>query len=400
MIKGQDGVYYLFGTHNGIEVRTSTDRTTFTYAGSALPNGATWATAYSSNVKDIWAPDISYHNGVYYLYYAVSSFGSNHSAIGLATSTTAKVGSWTDKGVVYTSNSTSNFNAIDPSLIVDSSGPGWLSMGSFWTGIKMIQINPVDRKAAVHQHHPVQHRAAQRHEHRGRGPVHLQARRLLLPLRVLRPVLQGHIQHVPHHGRSFHEYHRTVQGPRGHGHDQRWRHGDPRDPRHDHRPWWPGVLADSDNDLLVYHYYDGSASGTEQARRQLPGLGLVRLAVRLVIRDCHTVGPYLTIRQGPTACGSVRSRTAPLVETVVRTARRPKPAPERIPKPAPKRKFQPRVMVTRQCTTVSHRCRQWLTRLRSPPYRTNPAPGPLAPKWWRRPKRFAPMSAQLTVPAA
>lgn len=261
MIKGQDGVYYLFGTHNGIEVRTSTDRTTFTYAGSALPNGATWATAYSSNVKDIWAPDISYHNGVYYLYYAVSSFGSNHSAIGLATSTTAKVGSWTDKGVVYTSNSTSNFNAIDPSLIVDSSGLWWLSMGSFWTGIKMIQINPSTGKQL--STNTTRYSIAQRSgtstaveapyifKHGGYYYLFVSFDLCCKGTSSTYRIMVGRSTSItgPYKDRAgtamtsgggteILATHGTIIGPGG-----------------------QAVLADSDNDLLVYHYYDGSASG-------------------------------------------------------------------------------------------------------------------------------------------
>jgi arabinan endo-1,5-alpha-L-arabinosidase len=93
-------------------------------------------------VPEAWAPDLSYHGGKYLLYYSVSSFGSQNSAIGLATSSTGRPGSWTDQGIVHTSSASNDYNAIDPNLFVDDDGKWWLSFGSWWTGIKMIQINP------------------------------------------------------------------------------------------------------------------------------------------------------------------------------------------------------------------------------------------------------------------
>lgn len=143
MIRVADGSYYVFSTHNGIEIRHSPDRVHYTFVGEVLPGGATWASAYQPDgAKDLWAPDVSYHRGTYWLYYAVSSFGSNHSAIGLATSRTARPGSWRDQGLVYASSATDDFNAIDPGLTVDASGHWWLSFGSFWSGIKMIALDP------------------------------------------------------------------------------------------------------------------------------------------------------------------------------------------------------------------------------------------------------------------
>ena len=48
-----------------------------------------WTEGVASGFDNrIWAPDISYHNNTYYLYYSVSAFGKNTSAIGVVTNTT------------------------------------------------------------------------------------------------------------------------------------------------------------------------------------------------------------------------------------------------------------------------------------------------------------------------
>jgi arabinan endo-1,5-alpha-L-arabinosidase len=144
MIKKPDGTYLLISTGNFLDIRTSTDRIHFTRIGSVWTNGAPWTHPYTlaSDRGYLWAPDVTYRNGQYYLYYAASSFGSQKSAIFLATSPTAQPGSWTHRGLVIETSSANDFNAIDPNLVIDTSGSWWLSLGSFWTGIKLIRLEP------------------------------------------------------------------------------------------------------------------------------------------------------------------------------------------------------------------------------------------------------------------
>jgi hypothetical protein len=129
--------YYAFGTGTWLPILKSCTSMYGPWASlkntfSALPS---WIPgAIGSSPSNLWAPDINYVNGQYRLYYAASTFGSNNSVIGLATATNIE-GPWTDAGEVFRSTSSNNYNAIDPDYI-----EGKLSFGSFWDGIKMIDI--------------------------------------------------------------------------------------------------------------------------------------------------------------------------------------------------------------------------------------------------------------------
>ncbi|KAH9925024.1 glycoside hydrolase family 43 protein [Epithele typhae] len=133
-----DGKYYLFSTHNRIAILTATKLAgPWTSVGSVLSSKSI---INLSGNDDLWAPDVSYHNGVYYAYYAVSTFGSQKSAIGLATSTSMDPGTWTDHGQVFASSTGAAYNAIDPNLVIDESGAPVLTFGSFWSDLYQVKL--------------------------------------------------------------------------------------------------------------------------------------------------------------------------------------------------------------------------------------------------------------------
>jgi arabinan endo-1,5-alpha-L-arabinosidase len=145
--------YYVFSTGGGLGIRTSTDLINWTLQRSVFESVPDWvSTSVGATVTDLWAPDISYHNGTYYLYYAGSQFGKNTSVIGLATNTTLDNSSanykWVDHGLVIQTGTTDDFNAIDPNLTFDADGQPWLALGSWWTGLKLAKLDPSTFKLA------------------------------------------------------------------------------------------------------------------------------------------------------------------------------------------------------------------------------------------------------------
>ena len=146
MIK-QDSTYYLFCTGRGVSVFASTDMKNWERQERVFAESPAWTTErYPRFRGSMWAPDISLHNGTYYLYYAVSSFGGNNSTIGVATNQTLHTDDpnfgWVDHGpVVESVTGRDMFNAIDPNLAFDDNGTPWLTFGSFWRGMKQVKLN-------------------------------------------------------------------------------------------------------------------------------------------------------------------------------------------------------------------------------------------------------------------
>ena len=148
--------YYIFATGVGINVWSSTDMQSWTREKPVFDTPPSWAVnimaAYALSdptIKPfrghIWAPDISFHNGLYYLYYSVSAFGKNTSCMGVATNTTLDPTDpnfqWVDHGPVICSRpGVENWNAIDPNLLFGEDDAPYLIWGSFWDGLQIVRL--------------------------------------------------------------------------------------------------------------------------------------------------------------------------------------------------------------------------------------------------------------------
>jgi arabinan endo-1,5-alpha-L-arabinosidase len=152
-IMRQGSTYYSFSTDvegfpssGHLPIHCSQDLVNWTLCGSVFPGYIpAWVAASVPHIKGLWAPDISYFNGLYHVYYCGSTLGSNRTVIGLATNTTLDPGdpayAWVDRGLVLQSVPGDNFNALDPTILVDTDGSIWLTYGSYWSGIKQRQID-------------------------------------------------------------------------------------------------------------------------------------------------------------------------------------------------------------------------------------------------------------------
>ncbi len=159
--------YYVLSTDGGqpggfLPLFCSPDKTAWKRCGqifTIIP--ASLATALGNPVTSLWAPDISFFNGLYHVYFVASVFGSNRSIIGLATSPTMNPAdpayAWTYQGTVLQSPADgSGYNAIDPSILVDTDAMGntthiWMTYGSFFKGIAQREINPLTGQLLLSQ---------------------------------------------------------------------------------------------------------------------------------------------------------------------------------------------------------------------------------------------------------
>ncbi|QKX57396.1 uncharacterized protein TRUGW13939_04508 [Talaromyces rugulosus] len=113
------------------------------------------------NATRPWAPHVVYKNGTFYCYYTLSQAGCRDSAIGVATSNSLEPGTWTDHGALVATWSGKNSqispynisNAIDPSVLIDDDGKGYMTYGSYWSNIWELPLS--DTLLAIETpHHP------------------------------------------------------------------------------------------------------------------------------------------------------------------------------------------------------------------------------------------------------
>jgi arabinan endo-1,5-alpha-L-arabinosidase len=150
----EGGQWYVFSTGMGIQTRTSRDLLKWEEGPPVFRDYPAWhRQVVPSQRGHLWAPELITYKKTHRLYYSVSSFGKNISAIGLVSNRSLDPAhpdyKWIDEGIVIQSASTDSFNAIDPHLLIDSDGRHWMSFGSFWSGIQLVELDPETGK--IHQ---------------------------------------------------------------------------------------------------------------------------------------------------------------------------------------------------------------------------------------------------------
>ena len=151
----QGSTYYAFSTdvagspaNGNIPIHCSLDKINWTACGSVFPAGMPhWIKQKIPGDIGLWAPDISYFQGEYHVYYNASLLHTQQTVIGLATNTTLDPSNpdykWIDRGEVLESRPGDDFNALDPTILVDADNSVWMTYGSYFSGIHQRQLDPV-----------------------------------------------------------------------------------------------------------------------------------------------------------------------------------------------------------------------------------------------------------------
>jgi arabinan endo-1,5-alpha-L-arabinosidase len=144
VIRTEDGTFYLYATQDDwadgqgnhyLPMFKSTDLVNWEFIGDAFDAPPSW----KEGGGFMWAPDISFYDGTYYLYYASSLWGDPNPCIGMATATTPE-GPWEDLGEpVFCSEDIGVPNSID-AFIWYENGERTMFWGS-WNNIYAVSLN-------------------------------------------------------------------------------------------------------------------------------------------------------------------------------------------------------------------------------------------------------------------
>ena len=153
-----DGFFYAFSTGNNgqdlYQIRRSPDLVHWEYVGQAFPDPAALSpvlaqlrAVYGKPIENttLWAPDVvPATGGGYWLYGCFTAeFGKNYSVLFLAhASQICGPYSVSQSLVVSGGHWGETPNAIDPQILYDERGRMFMTYGSFFGGIRLLELNP------------------------------------------------------------------------------------------------------------------------------------------------------------------------------------------------------------------------------------------------------------------
>ncbi len=163
VIQGDDGSYYIFGSH--LAVAKTDDLMNWEYVNQGVKNKNSVIPDVYKQMKEafewahsntFWAPDVvQLTDGTYAMYYCNCEGNSPLSCLGLATAETVE-GPYTNQGILRFSGMGADVpdedgdlyqgnqdpNAVDPVVFYDAEGRLWMIYGSYSGGIFVLEMDP------------------------------------------------------------------------------------------------------------------------------------------------------------------------------------------------------------------------------------------------------------------
>lgn len=138
--------YYCFATGRGIIAKQSDDLKAWRDLKPIFEHPPEWTKEAVPEFRGIfWAPDVAKFGDRYWVYYSVSSFGKQVSAMGVVSTPSLDPDNpqhaWTDHGPVIQSKAGDPYNTIDPAIYIEGDRV-WVVFGSYWQGIHLFEVDP------------------------------------------------------------------------------------------------------------------------------------------------------------------------------------------------------------------------------------------------------------------